>query len=249
MSADSAGCVVVWSMTNYTPTIYSSFSAHNLSLSSLHVVDANRFLSISTDKSCIPSTSDSGTIVSPPVQVAITEPFIVITFFSKHLVSDMANLSLHSTENISAHTSSTHSAVFSPPSTSSFSFQFHPSFSTQIVMKLWEFDKPPKLAKVIGNIGPMICSSIHHHTHPSNTFLGVGMKGGVVKVYNIPTFTLTSSLFFQEVSSKDCIHIQLSLSRETPPMTPAYYKNPFGDLILTSVWSDGEIMVCQVAKE
>ena len=248
MSADSAGCVVVWSMANHTPTIHSSFSAHACSLSSLHVVDANHFLSIGTENSCNPSRSDSGIDVTPPVQVPIAEPFTVIASSTEHLEGDMANLSLRLTESISAHTLPTHSANFSPTSTSSLT-PLHPSSSSQFAIKLWEFDKPPKLTKVIGDIGPMICSSIHCHNPPGNMFLGVGMKGGVVKVYNIPTFTLASSLYFQEVSNKDCVHIQLNLSREAPLITPAYYRNPFRDLILTSVWSDGKIMVCQVAKQ
>lgn len=80
-------------------------------------------------------------------------------------------------------------------------------------------------------------------------FLGLGLRYGVIKIYNIPTFTIASELHFPEMKGHDCTHIKLNLSREVPVINHAYYRNPFRDLILTSVWSDGKVMVCQVAKQ
>lgn len=244
VSADCSGCVVIWSMMSHNPTIHSSFSAHSLTLSSLHVVNANHFLTIGAETGSDVCRSDSGTNGAAAQLVPATESLIIIPSSSEDLEVDMTNLSVRPSEDIGAHSlppTSLSRPSITPPLPSSSSIQF--------AIKLWEFDKPPKLTKVIGDVGPMICSSFHCHNPPGNMFLGLGMRDGVVKVYNIPTFSLATELHFQELAGKDCLHIRLNLSREAPLITPAYYRNPFRDLILTSVWSDGKIMVCQVAKQ
>lgn len=248
VSADCKGNVVIWSMMSHNPTIHSSFRAHTLTLSNLHVVNANHFLSIGSEIGSDLSRSDSGTngAAAQAQLLPATEPFTVIPSSSDDLEVDMANLTMHSSEDIGIHALPPSKALppsssSTPPPTSSASIQF--------TIKLWEFDKPPKLIKVIGDVGPIVCSSFHCHNPPGNMFLGLGMRDGVVKVYNVPTFTVATELHFQELAGKDCIHIRLNLSREAPLITPAYYRNPFRDLILTSVWSDGKIMVCQVAKQ
>ena len=235
-------------MMNHTPTIHSSFRAHTLSLTNLHVVDANYFLSIGTDTGSDESRSDSETDSAAAQVPPVTEPFTVIPTSSEDFEVDMANLSLNLSDDIGIHALSPPTTL-SPLSSSSTSPPLNSSSSSQFAIKLWEFDKPPKLSKVIRDIGPVICSSFHCHNPPGNMFLGLGMRDGVVKVYNVPTFMLASELHFELLSGKDCVHIQLNLSREAPLITQAYYRNPFRDLILTSVWSDRKIFVCQVAKQ
>lgn len=114
---------------------------------------------------------------------------------------------------------------------------------------LWQFNRPPRNLKTIANLGDVVCSSFHHYAHTGNMFLAVGMRDGTVKIFNIPNFSMASELHFSEMKGKDCVHIALNLSREAPLINQAYFRNPFRDLILTSVWSDGKVMVCQVARQ
>ena len=114
---------------------------------------------------------------------------------------------------------------------------------------LWQFNRPPRSLRTITNLGDVTSSSFHHHAHTGNMFLAVGMRDGTVKIFNIPNFSMASELHFSEMKGRDCVHVALNLSREAPLINQAYFRNPFRDLILTSVWSDGKVMICQVARQ
>lgn len=113
-------------------------------------------------------------------------------------------------------------------------------------INLWQF---PKLVSSWTEEGVVNSTSFHIHTPPGNMFLAVGLQGGKVKIFNLPSFKIASELHFPEMKGSECSHITINHSRETPIMSSVYYRNPFRDLILTTVWSDGRIMVCQVAKQ
>jgi len=74
------------------------------------------------------------------------------------------------------------------------------------------------------------------------------LKDSTVKVYNVPNFSVASELHFPEMKGT-CIHVALNISREAPLINNAFFRNPFRDLILTTVWTDAKVMICQVAKQ
>lgn len=240
-SGDTSGKVAVWSMMSQTPSVHSMVDAHTLSLIDLHVVDANHFVTIGTDT---PPTSDDASAGSSAPGPTKTQPSPPEPFSSiippplppsvlDILNMDMSQMSVQPVED---------GTVLAASTTTS-------EGASQYYVKFWEYGKPPKVVKSVNNIGDVLSSSFHCHNPPGNMFLGLGLRNGMIKIYNVPNFTISSELYFPEMKGKDCMHVRLNLSREAPLITPAYYRNPFRDLILTSVWSDGKIMVCQVAKQ
>lgn len=221
-----------------TPSIHITFQSHSLSLTNLHVVDAHHFITIGTDTHPVGGGSDDslgGGVSSAPkthTQPPAPEPYAILPTESPDY--EMSQLSLQAPEEAVSFSASASSNMES---------------SIQYSIKSWEYGKPPKLVKAISDVGPVVSSTFHCHSPPGNMFLGLGMRNGVIKIYNIPSFTISSELHFPEMKGRDCIHTRLNLSREAPLITAAYYRNPFRDLILTSVWSDGKVMVCQVAKQ
>ncbi len=119
-------------------------------------------------------------------------------------------------------------------------------FSNKFSICFWQF---PKLVSSWTEEGVVNSTSFHVHPPPGNMFLAVGIQGGTVKIFNLPSFKIASELHFPEMKGSECSHITINHSRENPVSSSVYYRSPFRDLILTTVWSDGRIMVCQVAKQ
>ena len=216
-------------MMSQNPSKHSTAEIHSLSMINLHVVDANHFITVGKDVQRADeeaSTSKPPETTPPDDQLNIAPPSA-----PEEVNLDLSQLSIQSADKESVPPS----APDEPP----------PQFS----IKFWEYGKPPKLIKEVGEVRHVLSSSFHCHNPPGNMFLGLGMVDGMIKIYNVPNFTISSELYFPEMKGKDCIHVRLNLSREAPLITPAYYRNPFRDLILTSLWSDSKIMVCQVAKQ
>ena len=117
-----------------------------------------------------------------------------------------------------------------------------PSYS----VSLWEYSKPMKNLKTLDGLGSVVCSAFHQQPLFGNRFLALGLTGGAVKIYNLPSFSIASEIHFQDIANRHCRHIALNLSREKEHTHNFNMKNPFRDLILTTVWSDGRIMVCQI---
>lgn len=230
VSGDSAGKVAVWSMMSQTPSIHTILDTHSLSMANLHVVDANHFITVGTDA---PEESEDVSPTSSQTQATPPEPFS--TSAPDDLSIEMSQLTVQPAD-------SEQGTVASPPVGIADS-------PAQFSIKFWEYGKPLKLVKCVTEMGHVLSSSFHCHNPPGNMFLGLGIVDGMIKIYNVPNFTISSELYFPEMKGRNCVHIRLNLSREVPLFTPAYYRNPFRDLILTSMWSDGKIMVCQVAKQ
>ena len=245
-------------MMSQTPSIHSTFSSHSLSLVNLHVVDASHFITVGTDIQAPPPVNEeapppvaNSSLSGPKTQLETTPPhpptqsetynMVVLPqapppSVAESMNFDLSQLSLSQSGDDSAAAAAVVSENPSNP-------------SIQFSIKWWEYAKPPKMGRCVPDVGAAVSSSYHFHNPPGNMFLGLGLRDGVIKIYNIPTFTIASELHFPEMKGRDCLHIRLNLSREMPLVTPAYYRNPFRDLILTSVWSDGKVMVCQVAKQ
>ncbi len=234
------GQVKLWSMQSQQPTIDSSFSAHVVSLKDIHALDSTFFLTVGIGPNALWQEESGGHVTSrdlppPPsgevasqgpggqqqIQVAHQQAMDSVT-------TDLAQLAI-SKEGIPLHQVA------------------DPLNSCHAI--LWQFGKPPQKVKVISKLGDVVSTAFHFHGIVNSMFLAVGMREGTVKIYNLPNFTVASELHFSEMKGKDCLHVALNLSREVPLPNHAYVRNLFRDLILTTVWSGGKIMVCQVARQ
>lgn len=110
---------------------------------------------------------------------------------------------------------------------------------------VWAFGQPVQNISTIDYLGLVSCTSFHQQPMFGNRFLAVGQANGKVKVFNIPQFSVASEVYFHNYKDLECRFVALNLSREKENTHFVNVKNPFRDLILTTAWSDGRIMVCQ----
>ena len=207
-------------MQSQQPTIDSSIQAHSFSLTNIHVLDHSYFLTVGIGSS---GQEDL--------------PGHVTSHDAPHPPPPIDDTQVTGQQAIDSVTSELGQLAVGEDS------------PLEFYITLWQFNRPPKSLKSIRNHGDIVSTSFHHQMHIGNMFLAVGMKDGTVKIYNVPNFTVASELHFPEMKASDCIHVALNLSREAPMFNNAYFRNPFRDLILTTVWSDGKVMVCQVARQ
>ena len=245
-------------MQTQQPVIDSKMAAHSISLCNIHVIDSTRFITIGLSSEVPPdeglasesTTSANGRgrindgggakgLSSGLESVGMTMEGVTSSF-SQMTVSGLASSEEHTEVGVASGTAS--EAVKAAA--------HHPDF----FISIWEFSRPPKLVHSLPVNGVVISSSFNYHLPTGNMFLAAGLQNGTVKIYNVPlptfmTLTTASELHFSEMMGKDCIHVAINLSREMPLSANAYIRNPFRDLILTTAWSDGRIMVCQVARQ
>lgn len=227
-------------MQSQNPAISSSFFAHSLSLSNIHVVGTNQFITIGIGATPLAQQGDVGVQQTSSLHAEGGNLSTVGSASSVQEASSIGNLTFDLAQMGISRGNGEHSMTSSLlPSDVGSGFAIH----------LWEFNKPPKFIQAHPINGIILSSSFHCHNPPGNMFLALGLKDGTVQILNVPGFSVASELHFSEMKGKDCNHIALNLSREAPLLTASFFRNPFRDLILTTVWSDGKIMVCQVARQ
>ena len=114
-------------------------------------------------------------------------------------------------------------------------------------VSIWDYNKTISNAKTVDNLGEVLVSAFHQQPLFGNQFLAVGYKGGAIKIFNVPNFTVASEIHFPDISpAGNCCHVALNLSRDKENTHHFNMRNPFRDLILSTVWSDGRIMICQI---
>lgn len=251
--------MILWSMQTQQPVIDSKMVAHSISLCNIHVVDSTRFITIGLGSySEVPPNeglaSDSTTSGNGRSRVneggakGLPSGLEPVGMTIEGVASNFSQMSMSGLPSSEEHTkvgvaSGTASEAVKAAS-------HHPDF----LISIWEFSRPPKLVHSLPVNGVVISSSFNYHLPTGNMFLAAGLQNGTVKIYNVPlptfmTLTTASELHFSEMTGKDCVHVAINLSREMPLSANAYIRNPFRDLILTTAWSDGRIMVCQVARQ
>lgn len=243
--------------------------AHSISLCNIHVIDTTRFITIGISpcpddrliNSSIVDDRSEDPANSGESKTRVPSSIEAIGVSMEGMSSDFSRMSVTASASGGLVSSEEHSLV-APPAvgvgvgvggTASEAVKTatqHPDF----MISVWEFNRPPKLIHSLPINGIVISSSFHYHLPTGNMFLATGMQNGTVKIYNVPfptymTLSTASELHFSEMKGKDCIHVAVNLSREVPLSANAYIRNPFRDLILTTAWSDGKIMVCQVARQ
>ena len=243
-------------MQSQQPVIYSSIAAHSLSLCNVHVIDNTRFITIGLNHFPADASDERPTEASGRGDIlrqggagmkggVPSTLESVVEGFSKMSVNAGSGLP-HAEEHALAMGVAVGGAGVDVVKATS----HHPDYFVSI----WEFNRPPKLVQSLPVNGVVISSSFNYHLPTGNMFLATGLQNGTVKIYNVPltnfaALSTASELHFSEMMGKDCVHVAINLSREVPLNANAYLRNPFRDLILTTVWSDGKIMVCQVARQ
>lgn len=234
-------------------------NAHSISLCNIHVVDNTRFITVGL--SSYPEVPNEGLVSESTSSSRVNEGGAkglpsglesvgmaiegVASNFSQMTVSGLPSSEEHTEVGVASGT------MGGAASEGIKAAAHHPDF----FISIWEFSRPPKLIHMLPVNGVVISSSFNYHLPTGNMFLAVGLQNGTVKIYNVPfppynmTLTTASELHFSDMMGKDCVHVAINLSREVPLSANAYIRNPFRDLILTTVWSDGRIMVCQVARQ
>lgn len=228
-------------MQSQQPVVDSSIVPHTTSLINIHVMDNSQFLTVGSGREEDPTHSHMVSHDPHPTVSVAPEGLVTSASQGTHMqptgqatvnsiMSEMSNLSVTEEQlNVSLHQ--------------------EPNSALTHSVSLWQFSRPPKCIKTISNLGGEISStSFHSHPHLGIMFLAIGMKNNTVKIYNVPNFSVASELHFPEMKGT-CTYVALNFSREVPVISNAYFRNPFRDLILTTVWSDAKVMVCQVAKQ
>lgn len=223
-------------MRSQQPTVDSRIQAHPFCLNSIHVLDSSHFLTV-------------GLGSAPGSQEAIPPPSHVTPLDTPVSIEELPVGSSQGTQAQAVDSITSEMAQLSVTEESSIGASAPLQESSGYCITLWQFNRPPRSLKTVSSIGEILSTSFHHQTHMGNMFLAVGLREGTVKIFNIPNFSVASELHFPEMKDRDCVHVALNLSREAPLFNNAYFRNPFRDLILTTVWSDGKVMVCQVAKQ
>lgn len=247
-------------MQTQQPVIDSRMIAHSISLSNIHVVDSTRFITVGLspcsdvppDERLVDSSGGSGRSGVGGRGEGLTSMGVGKGGIPSSL--DSVGMTMDS---VAAEFSQMSVGAGGLPSSDEHVLAGGGGAGELVnfFISLWEFNRPPKLLDSHPINGTVKSSSFHHHLPTGNMFLATGMQNGTVKIYNVPlpgfstSLTTASELHFSEMKGKDCVHIAVNLSREVPLNANAYIRNPFRDLILTTVWSDGKIMVCQVARQ
>ena len=234
----------------FTPlfTLSSIFTqAHSESLLDIHIIDSSSFLTVGVDGSGSPSLP----VVPPSAPTSSTTPVT-------ERVEATGQISLESSQAPDAppHTavdtvsSELASLAIVPNSSQSPLVTPYLTQSSSLYnVAIWDFGKPVRKIKTQEVTGPILSTNFHQQPMFGNRFLAMGLTNGAVKIYHLPNFTVASEIRFPDIENKDCIFVALNLSREKENTHHVNVKNPFRDLILTTVWSDGRIMVCQTDRK
>lgn len=231
-------------MRSHEPMLTEKFQAHTESLMDIYVLDTNTFLTVGLNQNqntaVVHSSIEQGT-AQIGRDVTLSADFPSTT-------TATTTAAVETVESISSELSRfSFSSDHHPPSSSTTSTSSpSTSWATQCTASVWVFGQPVQNINTMDNLGSTLCTSYHQQPMFGNRFLATGQKNGTVKVYNIPSFSVASEIHFPEIKDLDCCFVALNLSRDKENTHYVNMKNPFRDLILTTAWSDGRVMVCQI---
>ena len=247
VSGSREGKLIVWSMRTQQPTVNSEQHVHSVSLSGIHVQDTSAIITIGRGSSVqqqdvvAPNAATLTQSNNPSSQpVPLEQPVTVLP------VSSAPNGALSQETGGTTITQLTQEVA--QISVAELGNPAVPGGKFEDTVTLWQYGVPLRPTKIQGDLGEIV-TSVFHQAHTGNMFLAIGLSNRTIKILNLPNFTLASELHFPEMARKRCLHMALNLSRETPVPNSNYYRNPFRDLILTTVWSDGKVMICQVSRQ
>ena len=238
VSGSREGKLVVWSMRTQQPTINSEQHVHSVSLSSIHIQDNSAIITIGRGSSVQKDGEATNTSAAVQTNISTSQSL------GEHTMHSASNSGLQDGSGQSMNQLTTEVAQMSvgDVGNSTSAGQFEDTVT------VWQYGVPLRPIKIEEDLGEIV-TSVFHHAHTGNMFLALGLSNRIVKILNLPNFTLASELHFPEMAGKRCLHMALNLSRDSPVPNGSYYRNPFRDLILTTAWSDGKVMICQVSRQ
>ena len=238
MSGSREGKLIVWSMRTQQPAINSEQHVHSVSLSSIHIQDNSVIITVGRGSSVQDSESPGAAVPDPNAPIPLGTTSVVSTSTNGILNKVPQNVGNNVTTQSQLAQDMTQLSVIESTNVARF----------EDTVTLWQYGVPLRPTKIRGDLGEIV-TSVFHQAHTGNMFLAIGLCNGTIKILNLPNFSVASELRFPEMAGKSCLHMALNLSRESPIHNHNYYRNPFRDLILTTVWSDGKVMICQVSRQ
>lgn len=238
LSGGRDGRIFLWNMSSHQPQLNSVLAIQCAILKDIHILHGNSFLTLGiapagtepVSSLCHQSSQEGGApctdgLVKPTnghqINAVITVQSSNNHYQVEALADNVSNLNIHSSDGGKG--------------------EGVPKWCAS----LWENEHPPKCTRTV-YLGPVVSNAFYHHPNVGNMFLSVGMEDGRVKIYNVPSFNVACDLKFAALNGKECVQLALNLSREQPPVPT---RSPFKDLLLTTVWSDGKVMICQAQKQ
>lgn len=240
MSGSREGKLIVWSMSTQQPVIHSEQQVHSASLSSIHIQDSSAIITVGRGSSVQGEKELTTSAVPVSASSLSLSTMSVLSTGTDNTLSTLPQevLSNGSTPGVSLLAQDMSQLGVSDTTATRY----------EDTVTLWQYGVPLRPTKIQGDLGEIV-TSVFHQAHTGNMFLAIGLCNGTIKILNLPNFSVASELRFPEMAGKCCLHMALNLSRESPIQNHNYYRYPFRDLILTTVWSDGKIMICQVSRQ
>lgn len=212
------GTIHCWNMQSSRPLITTTIRAHSVSLSQIHVINSQHFITVGSNAD-IPitlSVEPSNGSGDQDTQSTPTKGTSKNNDNPNDLATSVIKLALE-------------------PSNSDAS-----SRTNTPVVTLWKFENPPKSVKTFSEFGNIISSSVLV-TKFAGSFLAMSLHSGSIMIYHVPDFTPMPEFPTNMTGSSTCCELlSLSLARELPSQSPNR------EIMLTIVQSDNTVKVYQV---
>jgi len=203
-------------MQSSRPVITATIRAHSVSLSQIHVINSQHFVTIGNNSdfpiSLSVESSDTGVAHEPKSSTASSIDTATVT--PDDLATSVIKLALESSGGEKR--------------------------TNKPVLTLWKFENPPKSVKTFTEFGAIISSSVLV-TKFAGSFLAMALQRGSIVVYHVPDFTALPEFPADNATGvASCKLLSLSLARELPSQSPSR------EIMLTIVQSDNTVKVYQV---
>lgn len=210
------GTVHCWNMQSSRPLITTTIRAHSISLSQIHIVNSQYFITVGDNADfpitlSVESSGNSSEQDSTPAKGTGTN-----AVNPNDLATSVIKLALEPSSGDKSNRTNTPAVT------------------------LWKFENPPKSVKTFTEFGKIVSSSILV-TKFAGSFLAMSLHSGSIVIYHVPNFTLMPEFPANTTNSvTSCELLSLSLARELPSQSPNR------EIMLTTVQSDNTVKVYQV---
>ena len=211
------GTIHCWNMQSSRPVITTTIRAHSISLSQIHVVNAQHFITVgcNADFPITLSVESSNESTGQEAQPATAKGSGANAVSPNELATSVIKLALE-------------------PSSADKSNR-----TNTPVVTLWKFENPPKSVKTFTEFGKMVSSSVLV-TKFAGSFMAMSLEQGPIAIYHVPDFTLMPEFPADASNVTSCKLLSLSLARELPSQSPSR------EIMLTTVQSDNTVKIFQV---
>ena len=213
------GTIHCWNMQSSRPLITTTIRAHSISLSQIHVVNSQHFITVGNNADfpitlSVESPSGSGEQESQSTPAKGTSTMNAVS--PNDLATSVIKLALEPSSGDKSNRTNTP------------------------VVTLWKFENPPKSVKTFTEFGKIVSSSVLV-TKFAGSYLAMSLQSGSIVIYHVPDFTVMPECPANTTNSiTSCKLLSLSLARELPSQSPNK------EIMLTTIQSDNTVKVYQV---